>query len=79
MRNDLDEEIRLAEFAQDGSWIQLLVLITHAAHGAEHRAEMQRADKRLALMAKFWPRQFLRKLQISRPPAIGASSSRYIE
>jgi hypothetical protein len=40
---------------------------------------MQRADKYPAPVAEFGSCQFLRKPQISRPPAIGASLSRYIE
>ena len=51
--------------------IQFLVLIPHAPHGAEHRAEMQRTDKHFALVAQRGTRQFLWK-----PPNLAAPRDR---
>src|SRR5208283_430016 len=71
IRDDLEKEIRLAKFAQDRAVIQFLVLIPHASHGAEYRAEMQRTDKHFALVAQRGTRQFLRK-----PPNLAATRDR---
>ena len=64
---------------QDGVMVDGAMLVAHGGADAEHRAVMQRADHASLSMSIFGVASFLGKPQSSRPPAIGASSSRYIE
>ncbi len=61
VRNDLDEEIRLVERAQDRVEVEHLVLVAHRRDGAEHGAIIQPADQNFLVVGQRRLRQFLRE------------------
>ncbi len=51
VRDDLDHEGGLGQALQDRRWIDLAMLVAHGRGDAEHRAVVQGAEQRLALVA----------------------------
>jgi hypothetical protein len=66
-------QIQVADIAHN-----VFVLVIHRPHGHEDVSVIQSAGKRIVDNLEFRVAEFLGKPQISRPPEIGGSSSKYI-